>query len=65
VDGDFGNGDVVDIVDASGQLVARGAVAMSRSELAALVGKRTADLADGASTLVVHRDEMVVLSALR
>ncbi|MFM2114823.1 MAG: hypothetical protein RI908_564, partial [Actinomycetota bacterium] len=24
-----------------------------------------ADLADGASTLVVHRDEMVVLSALR
>jgi DNA-directed RNA polymerase subunit K/omega len=38
---------------------------MSRSELAALVGKRTADLADGASTLVVHRDEMVVLSALR
>lgn len=65
VDGDFSSGDVVDIVDASGQLVARGSAAMSRSELVALVGKRSADLADGASTLVVHRDEMVVLSALR
>jgi glutamate 5-kinase len=65
VEGDFSSGDVVDIIDASGQLVARGSAAMSRSELVALVGKRLADLADGASTLVVHRDEMVVLSALR
>ncbi|MEY2969498.1 MAG: glutamate 5-kinase [Actinomycetota bacterium] len=65
VEGDFADGDVVDIVASSGHLVARGSVAMSRSELAAIVGKRTTDLAHGVSTLVVHRDEMVVLSALR
>ncbi|MFZ9696588.1 MAG: glutamate 5-kinase [Ilumatobacteraceae bacterium] len=65
VEGDFADGDVVDIVASSGHLVARGSVAMSRSELAAIVGKPTTDLAHGVSTLVVHRDEMVVLSALR
>lgn len=63
--GDFSVGDVIDIVGGDGQLVGRGAVAMSSGELASIRGKRAADLADGASTLVVHRDEMVVLSALR
>jgi hypothetical protein len=38
---------------------------MSSSELSGIRGKRTADLPDGASALVVHRDEMVVLSAMR
>lgn len=63
--GDFAVDDVIDIVGADGKLVARGATGMSSSELSAIRGKRAADLADGASTLVVHRDEMVVLSALR
>ncbi len=65
VDGDFAAGDVVDVVDGSGHLVARGATSMSRAEIASLRGKRAADLGEGVSTLVVHRDEMVVLSALR
>lgn len=63
--GDFAVDDVIDIVGADGNLVARGATGMSSGELATMRGKRSADLADGASTLVVHRDEMVVLSALR
>lgn len=65
VEGDFAVGDVVDVIDTVGHLVARGAAAMSHAEITALCGKRAADLADGVSTLVVHRDEMVVLSALR
>ena len=65
VEGDFAAGDVVDIVDAQGLLVARGAVSMSSGELAAIRGRRAADLGDGVSSLVVHRDEMVVLSAVR
>jgi glutamate 5-kinase len=64
VEGDFVAGDVVDIVDAAGKLVARGAAAMSHAEISAIHGKRAGDLAEGVSTLVVHRDEMVVLSAL-
>jgi len=65
VEGDFAAGDVIDVVDGSGGLVARGASAMSHAEVAALRGRRASDLAEGVSTLVVHRDEMVVLSALR
>jgi glutamate 5-kinase len=65
VEGTFEAGAVIDIVDAVGQVVARGSSAMSSSELSGIRGKRTADLPDGASALVVHRDEMVVLSAMR
>jgi glutamate 5-kinase len=65
LEGSFAAGEVVDIVDAAGQLVARGAAAMTSAELALIRGKRTSDLGEGVSSLVVHRDEMVVLSALR
>jgi glutamate 5-kinase len=65
LEGSFAAGEVVDIVDAAGQLVARGATAMTSAELALIRGKRTSDLGEGVSSLVVHRDEMVVLSALR
>ena len=65
VEGDFAAGAVVDVVDGSGGLVARGAAVISHAEIAALRGKRASDMAEGVSTLVVHRDEMVVLSALR
>lgn len=65
ISGEFVVGDVVDICDHGGGIVARGAVAMSSGELSAIRGRRAAELADGASSLVVHRDEMVVLSALR
>lgn len=65
IEGEFAAGDVVDIVDAAGHLIARGATSMSHVDLAVLRGKRSADLSEGVSTLVVHRDEMVVLSALR
>lgn len=65
VDGAFESGAIVDIVDQHGKIIARGACAMSSNELSGIRGKRTAELADGASSLVVHRDEMVVLSAMR
>lgn len=65
IEGSFAAGDVVDVVDPAGQLVARGAVAMASTDLAVIRGKRAADLGDGISSLVIHRDEMVVLSALR
>lgn len=65
ISGEFAVGDVVDIVDSAGGIVARGATAMSSSELAVIRGRRAAELSEGASSLVVHRDEMVVLSALR
>ena len=65
VEGDVAAGAVVDVVDGSGGLVARGAAVISHAEIAGLRGKRASDLAEGVSTLVVHRDEMVVLSALR
>ena len=63
LEGEFSAGDVVDIVNHDGRLVARGAASMSAHDLNDIRGKRSADLVEGASSLVVHRDEMVVLSA--
>lgn len=64
VDGTFDVGAIVEIVGPEGLLVARGCVAMSAAELSTIRGKRAADLPEGSTSLVVHRDEMVVLSVL-
>ncbi|MGA9745994.1 MAG: glutamate 5-kinase, partial [Nocardioides sp.] len=65
VSGTFSAGDPVDLVDARGQIVARGLVNYDSTELPGLLGKSTRDLARelGASyeREVVHRDDLVVL----
>jgi len=65
VTGSFEGGDPVDLVDARGDLVARGLVNYDSAELPGLIGRPTRDLARelGASyeREVVHRDDLVVL----
>jgi glutamate 5-kinase len=69
VEGDFAAGDPVDLVDESGRAVARGLVNFDASELPALLGRSTRDLAAefgaGYEREIVHRDDLVVLSAGR
>ena len=63
VNGSFDTGAVVEIVSESGELLARGLSAMSSDAVQMSKGKRTADLVDLAVVEVVHRDDLVVLSA--
>ncbi len=63
VDGAFDVGAVVDVVDEQKVLVARGMSAMSADATRRSAGKRTADLVDTSVVEVVHRDDLVVLSA--
>ena len=62
--GNFDAGAIVDVLDGSGSTVARGTAAMSSGELREVMGKRSADVPDGVSTMVIHRDEMVVFTSL-
>ncbi len=65
VDGRFGAGDPVDLVDADGHPVARGLVNYDAIELPALLGRSTGELAatlgPGYEKEVVHRDDLVLL----
>lgn len=65
VRGDFSTGDPVDLVDESGQAVARGLVGYDGEEIPALLGRSTRDLAAefgaGYERELVHRDVLVVL----
>jgi glutamate 5-kinase len=64
-DGDFVAGDPVDLLDQNGHTVARGLVNFDVSELPALLGRSTPDLArelgPAFSREVVHRDDLVLL----
>ena len=66
VDGDFEDGDIVDIVDPSGYLFARGRVSASRDEVELAMGRtreelsRNRLLAEMAEKPLVHRDDLVV-----
>ena len=66
VEGDFAQGDIIDIKDADGYLFARGRAAFSRDEAELALG-RTRDelarnrlLAEMADKPLVHRDELVI-----
>lgn len=65
VEGDFSSGDVVDIVDHGGAVLARGLVAFDATELPSLLGRTTAELreafGEGYDRMVVHRDDLVVV----
>jgi glutamate 5-kinase len=62
ISGDFVAGDVVDLVGPHGQVVARGVVGFDATELPALIGRRTRDLAPEQRREVVHADDLVPLT---
>jgi glutamate 5-kinase len=59
VDGEFDAGDVVELVNATGAVVARGVVGFDASELPALIGHSTHDLPAEQRREVVHADDLV------
>ena len=61
VEGEFGAGDPVELVDGSGRAVARGLVGYDADELPAMLGRSTRELGPGYSREVVHRDDLVLL----
>jgi len=65
VEGEFVAGDPVEIVDAGGQVVARGIVSFDASELPLLLGRSTSSLraehGPGYDREVVHRDDLVLV----
>ncbi|MFE9746096.1 glutamate 5-kinase [Saccharothrix saharensis] len=63
VEGAFEAGDVVELVDLSGHVVARGVVGFDAAELPALIGRKTSDLPAEQRREVVHADDLVPLRA--
>ncbi|WP_081622531.1 glutamate 5-kinase [Jongsikchunia kroppenstedtii] len=61
VEGDFASGDVVDVVDSHGGVVARGMVAYDAVELLPLRGKSTDELPQEYRRPVIHADDLVPL----
>jgi glutamate 5-kinase len=61
VDGEFDAGDVVELVDAAGSVVARGVVAFDAAELPALIGRSSHELPAEQRREVVHADDLVPL----
>src|SRR4051794_18788841 len=62
-DGDFEAGDVVDLVDPRGDVVARGVVAFDAEELPEISGRSSEDLAPEHRREVVHADDLVPVGA--
>ncbi|WP_022910587.1 glutamate 5-kinase [Aestuariimicrobium kwangyangense] len=64
VEGDFAAGDPVELVGPDGRIVGRGLVAFSSEELPAMLGKKTAELAETLGAQyereVVHRDQLML-----
>ncbi|WP_447009955.1 glutamate 5-kinase [Saccharothrix hoggarensis] len=61
VDGTFEAGDVVELVDPSGHVVARGVVGFDAAELPGLIGRKSGDLPAEQRREVVHADDLVPL----
>ena len=61
VTGDFEAGDVVELTDPTGEVVARGVVAFDSTELPTLIGRSSHDLAPEHRREVVHADDLVPL----
>jgi glutamate 5-kinase len=59
VDGEFEAGDVVELVDLGGNVVARGVVAFDAAELPELIGRSTHELPAEQRREVVHADDLV------
>jgi len=65
VDGAFEAGDVVELVDTRGHVVARGVVAFDATELPSLIGRSSHQLAPEQRREVVHADDLVPLHRWR
>ncbi len=69
VDGEFGAGDPVDLIDQSGHIVARGLVNYDAGELPSLLGRSTRELGQQLGPAyereLVHRDDLVVMPGPR
>ncbi|MBM3805845.1 MAG: glutamate 5-kinase [Actinobacteria bacterium] len=63
VNGDFEIADTIEIVDTAGNIIARGMAAVSSVQASAGAGMKSAELGDGISAVVVHRDDLVVLAS--
>ncbi|MGH3844236.1 MAG: glutamate 5-kinase [Pseudonocardiaceae bacterium] len=59
VEGDFETGDVVELIDTRGTVVARGIVGFEAAELRELIGRSTRDLPPELRREVVHADDLV------
>jgi glutamate 5-kinase len=59
VEGDFAAGDVVELVDGQGVVVARGMVGFDAAELPELIGRSTRELPAELRREVVHADDLV------
>jgi glutamate 5-kinase len=59
VEGDFEAGDVVELIDGRGVVVARGMVGFDAVELPELIGRSTRDLPPELRREVVHADDLV------
>jgi len=64
VSGDFVAGDVVDLVDPGGTVVARGVVGFDATELPDLIGRSSHELPPAQRREVVHADDLVAVHAL-
>jgi glutamate 5-kinase len=58
--GDFTAGDVVEIVDSTGEVVARGLVRVESRHAGSAAGKKSSELPEGIPTELVHRDDLIV-----
>ena len=63
VSGDFVEGDLVEVHDQAGTLIARGVVRVDAVTARSSQGKRTDELAENGPGVVVHRDDLVLLIA--
>jgi glutamate 5-kinase len=61
VQGDFEAGDTIEVLDSASQTIARGMASVSSVQASAGAGQKSADLGDGISAEVIHRDDLVVL----
>jgi glutamate 5-kinase len=60
--GTFGNGDAVEVVDPDGVVFAKGRVRAGVAEVQAWAGSRTDALPHGAPSVIIHRDDLVLLT---
>ena len=63
VNGEFDEGDTVEVCTVGGDAYARGMVFASSTALRAVAGRQTSDLPAGMVHEVIHRDDLIVLGA--
>lgn len=61
VQGDFEIDDAVEVADVDGRVFAKGLVRADAATAAAMAGRRSAELHEGASPYLVHADDLVLL----